>query len=99
MLVHSRGFQGDAGAHGDFHFMSSRVSGEKPVDYREIARMLVEEKRRGGRVVGDGAGAGAFAGARQHGLVRRNGYVQALLAGNVVAVHDSRLLPTSSAPR
>ena len=31
VLVHSRGFQADSGAHGDFHFMSSQVSREKPI--------------------------------------------------------------------
>lgn len=89
VLVHSRGFQGDAGAHGDFHFMSSQVSREKPIDYREIARMLVEEKRRGGYVLWVTGPALVHSRARDNMVwFIRNGYVQALLAGNAVAVHD-----------
>jgi lysine-ketoglutarate reductase/saccharopine dehydrogenase-like protein (TIGR00300 family) len=89
VLVHSRGFQLDEGAHGDFHFMSSQVSREKPIDYRHIARMLVEEKRRGGYVIWVTGPALVHSRARDN-LVWfiRNGFVQALLAGNAVAVHD-----------
>ena len=89
VLVHSRGFQVDDGAHGDFHFMSSQVSREKPIDYKQIARMLVEEKRRGGHVLWVTGPALVHSRARDN-LVWfiRNGYVQALLAGNAVAVHD-----------
>ncbi len=89
VLVHSRGFQADSGAHGDFHFMSSQVSREKPIDYREIARMLVEEKRRGGYVLWVTGPALVHSRARDNMVwFIRNGYVQALLAGNAVAVHD-----------
>ncbi len=89
VLVHANGFQADSGAHGDFHFMSSQVSREKPIDYRLIARMLVEEKRRGGYVLWVTGPAVVHSRARDN-LVWfiRNGYVQALLAGNAVAVHD-----------
>lgn len=89
MLVHASGFAGEAGAHGDFHFMSSQVSREKPIDYRLIARMLVEEKRRGGYTLWVTGPALVHSRARDN-LVWfiRNGYVQALLAGNAVAVHD-----------
>ena len=89
MLVHASGFAGEAGAHGDFHFMSSQVSREKPIDYRSIARMLVEEKRRGGYTLWVTGPALVHSRARDN-LVWfiRNGYVQALLAGNAVAVHD-----------
>jgi lysine-ketoglutarate reductase/saccharopine dehydrogenase-like protein (TIGR00300 family) len=89
VLVHSTGFQGDNGAQGDFHFMSSQVSREKPIDYRLIARMLVEEKRRGGYVLWVAGPALVHSRARDN-LVWfiRNGFVQALLAGNAVAVHD-----------
>ena len=51
VLVHAHGFQVPPGAQGDFHFMSSQVSREKPIDYRLIARMLVDERSRGGRVI------------------------------------------------
>jgi lysine-ketoglutarate reductase/saccharopine dehydrogenase-like protein (TIGR00300 family) len=89
VLVHGTGFQADGGAHGDFHFMSSQVSREKPIDYRLIARMLVEEKRRGGYVLWVTGPALVHSRARDN-LVWfiRNGYVQVLLAGNAVAVHD-----------
>ncbi len=89
VLVHATGFAGEAGAHGDFHFMSSQVSREKPIDYRMIARMLVEEKRRGGYTLWVTGPALVHSRARDN-LVWfiRNGYVQALLAGNAVAVHD-----------
>ena len=89
VLVHARGFQADGGAGGEFHFMSSQVSREKPIDYTMIARMLVEEKRRGGYVLWVTGPALVHSRARDN-LVWfiRNGYVQALLAGNAVAVHD-----------
>ncbi|MBL8984275.1 MAG: hypothetical protein JNL26_18960 [Gemmatimonadetes bacterium] len=89
VLVHANGFQVDGGAHGDFHFMSSQVSREKPIDYKQIARMLVEEKRRGGYVLWVTGPALVHSRARDN-LVWfiRNGFVQALLAGNAVAVHD-----------
>jgi lysine-ketoglutarate reductase/saccharopine dehydrogenase-like protein (TIGR00300 family) len=89
VLVHAHGFQLDDAAHGDFHFMSSQVSREKPIDYRMIARMLVDEKRRGGHVLWVTGPALVHSRARDN-LVWfiRNGFVQALLAGNAVAVHD-----------
>jgi lysine-ketoglutarate reductase/saccharopine dehydrogenase-like protein (TIGR00300 family) len=89
VLVHANGFQLDEGPGGDFHFMSSTVSREKPIDYTLIARMLVQEKRRGGYVLWVTGPALVHSRARDN-LVWfiRNGYVQALLAGNAVAVHD-----------
>lgn len=89
VLVHARGFDGPSAAAGEFHFMSSQVSREKPIDYREIARMLVEEKRRGGYVLWVTGPALVHSRARDNMVwFIRNGYVQALLAGNAVAVHD-----------
>ncbi|MFM9014406.1 MAG: hypothetical protein ACKORK_12770 [Gemmatimonadota bacterium] len=89
VLVHAHGFVAEAGPGGDFHFMSSQVSREKPIDSAAIARMLVEEKRRGGYVLWVAGPALVHSRARDN-LVWfiRNGYVQALLAGNAVAVHD-----------
>jgi lysine-ketoglutarate reductase/saccharopine dehydrogenase-like protein (TIGR00300 family) len=89
VFVHADGFTQADGPSGDFHFMSSTVSREKPIDYAEIARMLVEEKRRGGYVLWVTGPALVHSRARDN-LVWfiRNGYVQALLAGNAVAVHD-----------
>ena len=89
VLVHARGFQSERGPDGDFHFMSSQVSREKPIDYALIAKMLVDEKQRGGYVLWVTGPALVHSRARDN-LVWfiRNGYVQALLAGNAVAVHD-----------
>ncbi|MEY4608754.1 MAG: hypothetical protein RL625_971 [Gemmatimonadota bacterium] len=89
VLVHAHGFVGEGEAQDGFHFMSSQVSREKPIDYAAIARMLVEEKRRGGYVLWVTGPALVHSRARDN-LVwfLRNGYVQALLAGNAVAVHD-----------
>ena len=89
VLVHAHGFSGQPDAHGEFHFMSSQVSREKPIDYRMIARMLVDEKRRGGYAIWVTGPALVHSRARDN-LVWfiRNGFVQALLAGNAVAVHD-----------
>jgi lysine-ketoglutarate reductase/saccharopine dehydrogenase-like protein (TIGR00300 family) len=89
VLVHAHGFQAPPGAHGDFHFMSSQVSREKPIDYRLIARMLVDERARGGRVIWVTGPALVHSRARDN-LVWfiRNGFVQALLAGNAVGAHD-----------
>jgi len=89
IFVHAHGFVTGESAGGDFHFMSSQVSREKPIDYALIARMLVDEKRRGGYVLWVTGPALVHSRARDN-LVwfLRNGYVQALLAGNAVAVHD-----------
>lgn len=89
VLVHASGFSGGPDAHGEFHFMSSQVSREKPIDYPMIARMLVDEKRRGGYVLWVTGPALVHSRARDNMVwFIRNGFVQALLAGNAVAVHD-----------
>jgi lysine-ketoglutarate reductase/saccharopine dehydrogenase-like protein (TIGR00300 family) len=89
VLVHAHGFQVPPGAQGDFHFMSSQVSREKPIDYHLIARMLVDERTRGGRVIWVTGPALVHSRARDN-LVWfiRKGFVQALLAGNAVGAHD-----------
>jgi lysine-ketoglutarate reductase/saccharopine dehydrogenase-like protein (TIGR00300 family) len=89
VLVHAHGFQVPAGAHGDFHFMSSQVSREKPIDYGLIARMLVDERARGGSVIWVTGPALVHSRARDNFVwFIRNGFVQALLAGNAVGAHD-----------
>ncbi len=89
VLVHARGFQLPAGAQGDFHFMSSQVSREKPIDYRMIARMLVDERARGGRIIWVTGPALVHSRARDNFVwFIRKGFVQALLAGNAVGAHD-----------
>lgn len=89
VLVHSTGFRRAGGAAGDFHFMQSQVSREKPIDYQVLADLLIEEKRRGGYIIWVAGPAVVHSRARDN-LVWfiRNGFVQALLAGNAVAAHD-----------
>lgn len=79
-----------AGADEDaFTFMSSEVSREKPIDYAHMARVLIEEKERGGYPVWVTGPALVHSRARSDmAWFIANGYVGALLAGNAVAVHD-----------
>ncbi|MDB4874602.1 MAG: hypothetical protein JWM41_1048 [Gemmatimonadetes bacterium] len=79
-----------SGTHDDaFTFMSSEVSREKPIDYQHMARLLIEEKERGGYPVWVTGPALVHSRARADmSWFIANGYVGALLAGNAVAVHD-----------
>jgi lysine-ketoglutarate reductase/saccharopine dehydrogenase-like protein (TIGR00300 family) len=89
IVVHSDGFLG--GGHGvnEFRFMSTEVSRERPVNYEELAARVGEEKRRGGYLVWVVGPALVHSRARaDFEWFIRNGYVQAVLAGNAVAVHD-----------
>lgn len=91
IYVHAAGFWGDdaIGPEGEFKFMSSDVSREKPTDYAEMARVLVEERERGGYIVW--VLGPAVLHARGRDVVEwfvENGYMQAMLGGNAVAVHD-----------
>src|SRR5690606_307728 len=90
IYVHATGFLGPSGAADDeFQFMRSEVSREKPVDYARIAAILCEERRRGGHIVW--VVGPAVLHARGRDVLTwfiRNGYVNALLGGNAVAVHD-----------
>jgi lysine-ketoglutarate reductase/saccharopine dehydrogenase-like protein (TIGR00300 family) len=90
IVVHTRGFLAGAGAHdGEFRFMSTEVSRERPVNYEELAARVGEEKRRGGYLVWVVGPALVHSRARaDFEWFIRNGYVQAVLAGNAVAVHD-----------
>jgi lysine-ketoglutarate reductase/saccharopine dehydrogenase-like protein (TIGR00300 family) len=72
-----------------FAFMSSEVSREKPIDYAHMAKLLIEEKQRGGYPVWVTGPALVHSRARADmSWFIANGYVGALLAGNAVAVHD-----------
>jgi len=72
-----------------FSFMSSEVSREKPIDYAHMARVLIEEKERGGYPIWVTGPALVHSRARADmSWFISNGYVGALLAGNAVAVHD-----------
>jgi lysine-ketoglutarate reductase/saccharopine dehydrogenase-like protein (TIGR00300 family) len=83
-----------------FSFMSSEVSSEKPkkLVIHDIAREMREVKERGQRVVIVAGPAVIHTGAAPYlAALIRNGYVDALLGGNAIAVHDveSALLGTS----
>jgi lysine-ketoglutarate reductase/saccharopine dehydrogenase-like protein (TIGR00300 family) len=89
IVVHAQGFLG--GGHGvnEFRFMATEVSRERPVNYEELAARIGEEKRRGGYLVWVAGPALVHSRARaDFEWFIRNGYVQAVLAGNAVAVHD-----------
>jgi hypothetical protein len=89
IVVHAQGFLG--GAHGganEFRFMSTEVSRERPVNYEELAARVGEEKRRGGFLVWWSGRPLVHSAPRRSEWFIRNGYVQAVLAGNAVAVHD-----------
>lgn len=91
VFVHATGLVGDhdAGPEGEFKFMSSEVSREKPTDYEEMARVLVEEKARGGHVVWVVGPAVLHSRGRDSlAWFIRSGYVGVLFGGNAVAVHD-----------
>ena len=74
---------------GEFKFMASEVSREKPVDYAHLARLLLDERDRGGYIVWVTGPALVHSRARADMTwFVMNGFVSALLAGNAVAVHD-----------
>ncbi|HEX4470103.1 MAG TPA: hypothetical protein VH080_11240 [Gemmatimonadaceae bacterium] len=88
ILVHSAAFQGDE-AEGEFKFMTSEVSREKPIDYAVMAQLLVDERERGGYPIWVTGPALVHSRARNDmSWFIANGFVGALLAGNAVAVHD-----------
>jgi lysine-ketoglutarate reductase/saccharopine dehydrogenase-like protein (TIGR00300 family) len=89
IVVYARGFLGGAHGANEFRFMSTEVSRERPVNYEELAARVAEAKRRGGYLVWVVGPALVHSRARaDFEWFIRNGYVQAVLAGNAVAVHD-----------
>jgi len=75
----------------DFVFMANDVSSERRVErmVTAIAQDMKEAKKAGGRIVVVAGPVVVHTGGGTHlGRLIRNGYVQALLAGNAVAVHD-----------
>lgn len=89
IYVHTEGFLGGAHSANEFRFMSTEVSRERPVNYEELASKLVEERSRGGYLVW--VAGPALVHSRARGDLEwfiHNGFVQAVLAGNAVAVHD-----------
>jgi lysine-ketoglutarate reductase/saccharopine dehydrogenase-like protein (TIGR00300 family) len=87
IFVNTHGFVAESSD--DFAFMRSEVSREKPVDYPEMARLMVAERDRGGRIIW--VLGPAVLHSRGRDLVTwfvDNGFVHALLGGNAIAVHD-----------
>ena len=88
IYVHAAAFLGET-ADGEFKFMTSEVSREKPIDYSLMARLLIAERDRGGYPVWVTGPALVHSRARADMTwFVANGFVGALLAGNAVAVHD-----------
>jgi lysine-ketoglutarate reductase/saccharopine dehydrogenase-like protein (TIGR00300 family) len=88
IFVHAHAFV-PADDEGEFRFMTSEVSREKPIDYSQMARLLIRERDEGGYVIWVSGPALVHSRARQDMTwFVENGFVQALLAGNAVAVHD-----------
>jgi len=89
ILVHADAFTATDDEGDEFAFMSSEVSREKPIDYAQMARLLIGERDRGGYPVWVAGPALVHSRARADMVwFVRNGFVKALLAGNAVAVHD-----------
>jgi len=87
IYVHTGSFLGDE--EGEFNFMTSEVSREKPIDYALMAHILIEERDRGGYPIWVTGPALVHSRARADMVwFIENGFVSALLAGNAVAVHD-----------
>ena len=88
IFVHAEAFMADA-SEGEFKFMTTEVSRERPIDYAQMARLLVEERDRGGYPVWVTGPALVHSRARADMVwFIDHGFVRALLAGNAVAVHD-----------
>lgn len=79
---------------GEFRFMASAVSSERRVEQavEAIAWEMRQLRQRGGRIVLVSGPVAVHTGGIPHlcELVRR-GYIQAVLAGNALAVHDMEL--------
>ena len=88
ILVHAAALR-HGGEDGEFKFMTSEVSREKPIDYGLMARVLLAERDRGGYPVWVAGPALVHSRARADMVwFVEQGFVGALLAGNAVAVHD-----------
>ena len=75
----------------DFVFMANDVSSERRVErmVTAIANDMKEAKSKGGRIVVVAGPVVVHTGGGTHlGNLIKHGYIQALLAGNAVAVHD-----------
>ena len=88
IFVYADAFLGDT-TEGEFKFMSSAVSREKPIDYALMAGLLIDERERGGYPIWVTGPALVHSRARTDMTwFIEHRFVGALLAGNAVAVHD-----------
>jgi lysine-ketoglutarate reductase/saccharopine dehydrogenase-like protein (TIGR00300 family) len=89
IFVFADAFFGGSAEGGEFKFMTSEVSREKPIDYALMAHHLIAERDRSGYTVWVTGPALVHSRARADmSWFITNGFVGALLAGNAVAVHD-----------
>jgi lysine-ketoglutarate reductase/saccharopine dehydrogenase-like protein (TIGR00300 family) len=89
IVVATEGFLGGSASPNEFQFMSTAVSRERPVNYEELARRLEQERTAGGYLIWVPGPALVHARARaDFEWFIQQGYVQAVLAGNALAVHD-----------
>lgn len=89
IVVHGAGFLAAHGNANEFQFMSTEVSRERPANYVEMAERLEYERTHGGYLVWVAGPAVVHSRARaDFEWFIRHGYVQAVLVGNAVAVHD-----------
>ncbi len=89
IVVWSAGFLGGSTSANEFRFMSTEVSRERPVNYEDLALQVETERRREGYLVWVVGPALVHSRARaDFEWFIANGYVNAVLVGNAVAVHD-----------
>lgn len=73
---------------GEFAFMSSTVSPERPVDYSELAQIIKNATKLGEVIWVLGPAVVHARAIEAMSWMIKNGYVGAILGGNAVAVHD-----------
>jgi lysine-ketoglutarate reductase/saccharopine dehydrogenase-like protein (TIGR00300 family) len=89
VVVHTEGFLGGSHGANEFTFMGAEVSRERPVNYEDLAQRLVAQRDSEGYLVWVAGPALVHSRARaDFEWFIRHGFVQAVLAGNAVAVHD-----------
>lgn len=89
IVVSSEGFLGASASANEFRFMATEVSRERPANYEEMAERVEAERARGGYLVWVVGPALVHSRARaDFEWFIKGGYVQAVLVGNAVAVHD-----------
>lgn len=89
IFVHHHAFEEPANAGHGFRFMATHVSREKPMQYQALANALLAQRAQGGYLVWSFGPAVVHSRARQDvQWLIENGFVQAMLGGNAIAVHD-----------